>query len=474
MAVTLSDRGDFTLKSYLDVAWRGTDVAVAPAALRRMAETRAAFLRLIERGGVIYGVTSGYGGRAHHRLTPEERRRHAARPPYGPAAAFGGALPERVVRGTVFARLANFVEGHAAVRPELATAVAAMLASPLPTVPLEGHGGAGEITLLSPLFSDLAARFGSAEKETLALINGSPAGAALLADAALSARRRLNLALDVVALAAEAFRAPLDAYDAALDALWGDAEEAKALAEIRRRLSGGVSERRPYQAPVSFRIVPRLLGRAIRAVNEAETAAEVSLRSITDNPVYLPPDADHPDGRVLSNGGYHNARAVPAMDELAACAADLALLAERQTAKLQEGRVSLLPDRLQRGPDDDRFLGVFGMVAVAFGERARHAAQRTFLPGPESGGFDQNDVASPVVFAWDKARQAGEALDGALAVLAYVALHALDVTDRVPPPALAARAEAVRRLAPRIETMHALGPEVGRVAAAFTAETLRP
>ena len=51
------------------------------------------------------------------------------------AHAFGEPLPDRVVRAIVLARLANFVDGHAAVRAEVATEVAGMLGSPLPEVP---------------------------------------------------------------------------------------------------------------------------------------------------------------------------------------------------------------------------------------------------------------------------------------------------------------------------------------------------
>ena len=45
-------------------------------------------------------------------------------------------MPERVSRAIVFARLANFVEGHAAISPAIANGVAAMLdGGPLPVLP---------------------------------------------------------------------------------------------------------------------------------------------------------------------------------------------------------------------------------------------------------------------------------------------------------------------------------------------------
>ena len=181
--IVLSDLGDFTLEAARAVAWGGTAVRFSPIALQAMADGRARLDRLIEDPDVtIYGVTSGYGKNAAHRLSPEDRRAHAARPPTTSAASWGDPLPDRVSRAIVFARLANFIEGHAGITPAIAEAVAAMLdgSGPLPTVPTSGQGGAGEILSLSHLFLPLAWQVQAAEKDMLSLINGSPAATALV------------------------------------------------------------------------------------------------------------------------------------------------------------------------------------------------------------------------------------------------------------------------------------------------------
>jgi histidine ammonia-lyase len=476
MTVSLANRFDITLDAVERVAWRGEAVRLVPAALERIGMARAAFLRLIEDPDiVVYGVTSGYGQRAYLRFTLEERQRHARRAPFGSATAFGRTLPERVTRAMVLARLANFVEGHAAVTPALAQKVAGMLdGAALPPVPWQGQGGAGEILALSPLFGHLPAELEMGEKEVLSLINGSPCAAALVADQAIAFRRRAELAMRVMALSIEAFKAPLAAYDRALDELWGDPHEATALSGLRALLEGAGTDRRAFQAPVSYRIIPRMLGRLQRALAQAGEAARISLASVSDNPVFIPPDAAHPDaahpnGRVFSTGGYHNAMAWPALDELAAAAADLCLVAERHTDKMLSGRVSGLPDQLLTSPTDDRYMGTLGMVQVGYGEQARHAAQRTFMPGPESGGYAQNDVAPPTFLAWAKAVEAGECLDGSLAMLAVVSSQALQVTERPAPPALAGFLEEIRAVFPPIERGYPLGADLGRLAAWFTA-----
>jgi hypothetical protein len=46
----------------------------------------------------------------------------------------------------------------------------------------------------------------------------------------------------------------------------------------------------------------------------------------------------------------------------------------------------------------------------------------------------------------------------------------LDVTGRAAPPALAARLAFIRRHAPRITALRALGPDLGRLSEAITLE----
>jgi histidine ammonia-lyase len=467
MPIELATRADFTLSAYRAAAWRAESVTIAASAKSRMAERRRQFMNLIDSDPslVIYGVTTGYGQNAKNRLAPDARKAHARTPPYGAAAAFGPPLPARVVRGFVFARLANYVEGHAAVRPELAEAVAALLKEPkLPKVSAMGQGGAGEILGLAPLFYRLAEKFELGEKESLALVNGSPCGTALIADAVIAMERRLELAEQILALSAEAIKAPLSHFAPEFEELWNDPHETAALQSLRRLLDGADGERRPYQAPVSYRILPRVLGQFRRALAQAKDVAEHSLRAITDNPVFLAPDSAHPMGRVYSTGGYHNAAAYPALDNLAASAADLCTIADKHGSKLLDGRFSLLPDQLMVGAG---YIGCLNMVQVGFAEEAKRAAQRTFLPGSEGGGFGQNDTAPPTFIAWRAQEQAGYCLDAALGALAVIASQAFFATQRKVPAALAPLIEEIRKIVPPMQDPRPLAEEMDRLLAAI-------
>ena len=475
MTVLVETRADLTLDAARRVAWEGEGVELGARALAAMARGREPLERILEHDPdvTIYGVTTGPGQLARKKLTPEERERWAGMSPARIATSWGDPLPERVVRAIVLARLTNFVEGHSAVSPEIAQRVAAMLAADeMPVVPAKGQGGAGEILSLSHLFSSLAENAKPATKDVMCLVNGSPAATGLVTDAALVAANRLDVAARVFALSFEAFNAPLDHLDATLGDYWNNPHDSWALGRLRELVGAGHGgERRPYQAPVSYRILPRMLGQARRAASLAAEVAAESLQAVTDNPVLVDDVGDdHPFGRFVTNGGYHNPHAVLALDALTAACANLCVLAERHGAKLLDGAVSLLPHQLKALDADDApraYLGCLPMAQTGYEEEARLYAQATVLPGSESGGFGQNDVASPVFLAWSKQDRAGHCLDMAIASLVPIALRALDVTDRPVPAPLAGLEATVREIVPDAAEGRAFGPVVAALADAL-------
>ena len=420
-----------------------------------MTAARASFMALLDsdRSQFIYGTTSGAGQQAAKSIPAAEQRKRAkefGRPPKG--AGFGrDTLPERMVRMILFARLANYIEGHAKTRPVEAERIASMLERPLPKVPLSGQVGAGEILPLFHVMNKIPAG-NTEEAEPMARVNGSPVSAALVADVALTARARLALTAKVFALSVEGYQAPLEPYDKDLKAIWSQDCQQAALKALNRWLTGTARRKRmSYQAPVSYRILPTVLAAAQAALTTAEEVANISLASVTDNPVYILPDAEHALGRVFSTGGYHNAQATPAIDTLNARYADLCTLADRHTLKLHSAEH--LPENLAKPGTSVWGTTLFGFVQVGYGEEARHAAQRTFMPPSEGGGVGgQNDVAVATTLAYKKHQQAAFCLEAALALLAVSASQALWACNRKSPPRLADFLELIRDYVPPLTT----------------------
>jgi len=428
MTVVVDTRIDFTLANFRRVSYGGEPVRVGARARRAMT------------AGAAQGPATGPPGQA-----PARRAW-----PTGPGAGFGGDfLDPAVVRGILFARLASLVSGHAGVRPSVAERVAVLLDGPVPPVAIDGQDGPGEVFPMAHVLAGLR-RDDLREGEEEALLGGAPCSAALAADAAIGARNRLAHAESICALSIEAFRAPLGAYDEALDDLWGDPHETAALRGLRRYLQGaGLAERRFHQAPVSYRIIPRVLGQVHRALAAAEKAATVSLRSVTSDVVYVGDEVGHPAGRLVRSGGYLNGMAYPALNALSAAWADLALVAERQVTALNTAETSGLPVNLVPAGGTGNGTYAYGWAANGYVEEARAAATPALLPGVVEDPLA--DVLSPTFGAYRRERRAAECLDGVLAILAIVSSQALFATGRKPPRPLRPVLSFVRSVFPPID-----------------------
>lgn len=469
--IVLADRGDITLGAVTRIAWRGARVTLDEGARRRMDECAAAFDGLVRERvradpqALVYGVTSAPGDAAGAALDPEGRARRPSH--LWTAMSYGEPLPERVTRAILLARLANFLGGHAAVRARVAEAVVAMLNDEAPpAVPSQSNGGSGEILALGTLFHDLSARLELSAKERMALINGSPCAAALIADVALGGGERLAVAERVFALVADVTGTPREHYAPELEELWGDEHETAALRSLRALRDGSTAAPQEHQAAVSLRILPRVLGAARRAQTEAERAAEVSLSAVTDNPVFLSPDERHPLGAVHSTGGYHNAQAAPAIDALAIAHADLCQLSER------------LADHLFRHPataahvgGDEWSVKPLHMSVNGWAEEARATVSPTLL---SLGAFGQNDVPELAFLAWRKATAVARCLDGALAGLAVLASQVLHGQGRRAPEPLCGLVERVRAIVAPVEEPRALGAECQLLYERLTAGAVGP
>ncbi|MEQ9189107.1 MAG: aromatic amino acid lyase [Alphaproteobacteria bacterium] len=474
MTVTLNAIGDLDLDAVRRVALDGEGVRFGPAARQRIAKAHKDFQAYVEanRGKFIYGVTSAYGPDAKKHTAPEEQKKkmQSGNPFIG--LSFGqGHLPEHTVRAMVLATLSMVVEGTTAAHPDRAAAIAAMLDGPMPEVPTQGLVGAGEILALFHLFSHMP-RFPGYQAGTG---NGTPATTGMGAISAVFARRRLDLATRLFALSVEALDAPLEAYDPALKGLWGDPYEARALDRLNAVLKGARTKgRRFYQAPVSWRILPRVLGQGERAVATLEAAALDSLHSMAANPTYVPAGwrGRKDGGKTLSTGAYHNANVPPALNGMMATWVDLALLAHRHTTKLHKGEVSLLPDRLLPPGTDvasGRSTTYFEYVPNGFIEEMRHLAQPVLLSPLEPAASEQDDIAAPGPVAHIMEQRVAALFDMTMAVLAATASQALHVTKRAPAPPLRPLLKEIRRhFAPVVDTRK-LGPEGERLAAAFGA-----
>ena len=274
----------------------------------------------------------------------------------------------------------QFPGGNAATTPRIALAVAEMLdGRPMPIVPSSGQGGAGE---------DPGAL--SALRRTHPALRSRGQGTGI-ADQRLALRSRFarrcgagRKAPRILIEQVFACRSRPSARHSSTTTVRSRSCGATGMKrppwpDFRRLLEGG-GERRNYQAPVSYRIVPRVLGHASRALAARSRRQRCrSARRPTIRSTYRP--TGHPLGRCISTGGYHNAMAAPALDDLAAIWADICLLCDRHASKLLNGR-SGASRSADGGPASQRQRrswqpGYVPMATTGYLEQAKLAAQRT-------------------------------------------------------------------------------------------------
>jgi histidine ammonia-lyase len=246
-----------------------------------------------------------------------------------------------------------------------------MLDGPLPKVPARGMGEPGDIISLGILFRDLPNQVDLDLGEGMFIINGSPVASAALADVALAGRSRLNVAETIFALAAEAIDSSKQHYDLFLDAIWGDHYQSEVLQKFRELLQGRQTGNLDYQAPVSFRSTPRLLGWLRRVQHSVEECAEISISHASNNPIFVKVDSQ--EYKVISNGGYHDPLVAGSIDSLARAWADLVQLATHQINRLTEKPEGIL------SYEKEPRLTILYMSAAGCAEEARNAAQTSLI-----------------------------------------------------------------------------------------------
>jgi Aromatic amino acid lyase len=117
--ITLASHHDLTREAVEAVAWGGEPLALAPAALERVAAGQAGLAALLASGTRVYGVTTGTGWLASVDLGWDATGDHQRDLLLGRAVGGPPWLEAAEARALLVARLGNLISGHAGVGPGL-------------------------------------------------------------------------------------------------------------------------------------------------------------------------------------------------------------------------------------------------------------------------------------------------------------------------------------------------------------------
>ena len=475
----------------VSIARDGARVRLAPDAVTAMQHAREAVEALAADTLPHYGISTGFGAMATTHI-PVERRGALQRSLVRSHAAGVGAEVEReVVRALMALRLSTLATGRTGVRVSTAQAYAAMLnAGITPVVP--EHGSLGCSGDLAPLAHCALALTGEgdvrdahavlrpaadslvgaglapvvlAEKEGLALINGTDGMLAMLVLALHDLRVALRTADIAAAMSVEALLGTDRVFAADLHALRPQPGQALSAQNLRALLAGSPiveSHRGPdctrVQDAYSLRCAPQVHGAARDLAGFAAGVADRELDSAVDNPVVLP------DGRVESNGNFHAAPVAYALDILAIGVADVAGMSERRTDRfLDVSRSQGLPPFLADDPGVDSGLMIAQYAAAAIVSDLKRLAVPASVDSVPSSAM-QEDHVSMGWAAGRKLRRAVAGLQQVLAIELLTAARGLDLRVPLQPaPATAAVRGLLRTRVAGPGPDRQLSPEIAAV-----------
>jgi histidine ammonia-lyase len=461
------------LPQYTRIAFDREPLALAPALLSAVAESRAALLDYLGSGAQAYGVNTGLGYLASRPVQGIDQAAFQRSILAGRATGVGRALSEQVIRGTILLRLTGFLAGYAGVSPELCALLGDRLNDGwFPVVPGGVSGAAGEIVPLAHLFLALVDEavppYSLGAKEGIALINGAPLAPALGVPLLLRAQALLSHATLCGAVSIAVTGASARPYVVRVGELKGDPgqlEIHRELVDLLAPSGGQLADAR--QAPVSLRVIPQVHGAASDVLDQLRAQLDRELRAVTDSPVFLDGAADGSGAAVepaglYPTGNFHAQALTLWLDSAAIALTQVLNLLEKRMHRLLDARFSGLPDQLT--PDPGRRSGlvtlhkqVIGLVAQARGL----AAPASVHSLDASSG--QEDIQAHTLLA---AQQVDGVLDALELALAYelVALRQARYLSGAPLPARLEQAvsRVASVMAPVVED-RSLAPDVSLV-----------
>ncbi|MBI3666808.1 MAG: aromatic amino acid lyase, partial [Acidobacteria bacterium] len=402
-----------TLEDIIAVARRGQRVELSDdEAFRRRIERGPEIIRrTLDRGEMIYGVNTGFGGNVKFIIPDSELEHHQENLIGYLCCGVGDPLPTEAVRAAILLRANALARGYSGVRLVVIERLVDLLNHGItPVVPRYGSVGAGGDLCPSAYISrallgggdviyqgaktsaTAALRAEGIEpirlqaKEGLALVNGTTMMTGMAALVVWDAEYLLRIGLGALALAVEALQSSPDYYHPLihmvknhpgqlrvaemLESLLMDSRLAVPLDEIRGRVAGEnlhngdvVVAEESIQSPYSLRCAPQGLGPMLETLEQVRLTVEREANSVNDNPLIDPGAHEGDPEQVFHTGNFYGGHIARAMDGLKLDMANLANWMHSVMALLMDERFSAgLPSCLS--PHPGVFQGFKGMQVV--------------------------------------------------------------------------------------------------------------
>jgi histidine ammonia-lyase len=488
MAEVIISTTGMTFADLVSIARSDAKVNISQESLAAMQSSRDHVEELAASETPVYGISTGFGALANRHVSQELRTQLQRSLIRSHAAGVGEPIEREVVRALMALRLKTLCSGKTGVRPIVATTMAAILnagitplvrefgslgcsgdLAPLAhcALVLMGEGEAVDSHGVAKPVSQLLKDAGIepvllAEKEGLALINGTDGMLGMLILALEDLRMLLDSADVVAAMSVEGLlgtdKVFIPELHEPLRAHPGQAKSASIMLETLKG-SGIVASHLHnddrVQDAYSLRCAPQVSGAVRDTVDYAGIVAMRELRAVIDNPVVLA------DGRISSNGNFHGAPVAYVLDFLAIAVADLGSIAERRTDRaLDKNRSAGLPPFLADDPGVDSGLMIAQYTQAALVSENKRLASPASVDSIPSSAMQEDHVS----MGWSAARKLRKAvsnLTNIIAIELVTASRAIELrAPLTPSPASAKVIGALRKSVPGPGPDRYLSPEL--------------
>ena len=375
MQEIIIDGNSLSLEAVQQVACLNIPIKIAEASREKVKKCRAYVDKVIAKGDVVYGLTTGFGKFSTVNIPPENIAELQLNLIRSHATSIGDPYSIEQTRAIMLLRIAVLAKGFSGIRLETLEALVQMLNKGVhPLIPKRGSVGAsGDLSPLSHLalvlIGEGEAIYGKermsgalamqkagitpvqlAAKEGLALNNGTQVMAALGVLSLLEAERLTRYADIIAAMSIDALKGTPRAFDELIHNLRPHPGQIASAGNIRKLLNGSAlreSHRNcgNVQDAYSLRCTPQVHGAVRDALCYVRGVLEIEINSATDNPLIFAEEE-----KVISGGNFHGEPLAIALDTLSIAISELASISERRMEQmlnpaLSRGLSPFLADR---------------------------------------------------------------------------------------------------------------------------------
>jgi histidine ammonia-lyase len=497
MRKILIDGNSLTLEQVEEIAAGRASISLSDTCVEKVAACRAYVDKVIARGDIVYGLTTGFGKFSTVTIPPEHIAELQLNLIRSHATSVGPAFSKEQTRAMMLLRINVLAKGHSGICPSTLETLVDMLNKGVhPVIPMRGSVGAsGDLSPLSHLALPLIGE-GEAEyegvvypgveamrlagitpvklqaKEGLALNNGTQVMTALGVLSLLEAERLCKYADITAASSIDALLGTPNAFSELIHDLRPHPGQKESAANLRSLLEGSQLRESHLncgnvQDAYSLRCTPQVHGAVRDALSYARSVLETEVNSATDNPLIFPEEE-----KVISGGNFHGEPLAIALDTLALAISELASISERRMEQMLNPALNRgLNPFLAGRPGIDSGYMIIQLTAASLVSENKVLAHPASVDSIPTSANQEDHVSMGSVSA-NKLTQVVENVMTVLAIELMIACQALDMRGIPTSPALERVKHRLRETVPFLQEDRITYPDLNATLALVRSKAL--